>query len=278
VTHTSLVSIAPYRDISGVVREELLIYTVDAEIKREAEGAWSWLRRPQRTHAQQDARRGVITHFSEKSRASLLHTVRNADQFTHEFTLNFGPIPPPDGKVAKNLVDKILRRLRRIGRSYIWKLAFCASGRPHYHVLVDGEMDVAVLAESWAEVVGSPTSTFALRCRPIRDRLAFASYLTRFNDPENRVPDGFTNVGRFWGGGGPNWRPVPLAKATSGAVDMEYLLELAKESCNRKGRFFPDDGVHSRRLKQAGGRHVAAAVLKHISITEPSRADTNSER
>lgn len=75
---------------------------------------------------------------------------------------------------------------------------------PHYHVLVDHFIDKKWLSQTWWKIVGSGLGKAlraGTRVKRIRNQERCADYMARYLSKmdQKRIPEGFMNVGRWWG-------------------------------------------------------------------------------
>src|SRR5439155_698786 len=121
---------------------------------------------------------------------------------------------PRNGPMVHRHLRAFLKRWsRRWERPVgLWKLEFQDRGAPHLHVFLVAPRDVRItglrswVAQTWWEIVGS-TDADHLRAGTAVD--SWTDTPTRYAwkyakaDPakerQHHVPDGFTNVGRWWG-------------------------------------------------------------------------------
>lgn len=157
--------------------------------------------------------RGEIKKLSKKSLQRMALVVNETSvKFLSMITLTY----PRDfismgRKVKKNLYDylKFMRVLFPLC-GYFWILEFQARGAPHFHILLDRTVDNrerAYLALKWAEIVGTDQDKVFFRhnqighCSPIRKQDGAKRYVMLYalKPHQKRVPEGYYNVGRFWG-------------------------------------------------------------------------------
>ena len=144
-------------------------------------------------------------------------------------TLTYGQIWPTDGREVKAHLKAFFERIRRSGwfenHSLVWWLEFQERGAPHIHMVVTGWLSKVWVSFAWHEVSGAPKET-ATRVEQLRSADAAGSYAAKYaaKSDQKEVPEGFTNVGRFWGcrgarplGGGPR-APREVAAATPQTV------------------------------------------------------------
>jgi hypothetical protein len=158
--------------------------------------------------------RGSICRYSEKSKRNYKFKLRNTrDIWTHEMELGYGRDYPEDGRIVKGhrklFVEALQRKYR--GIAWTWRLGFQQErGKkglgyaPHFHFLVDRFVHHDWLAKTWARIVGSKdlnhikAGTHVDKIRNVGKMIYYmVNYMSK--DIETEVPDGFENVGRFWG-------------------------------------------------------------------------------
>ena len=151
-------------------------------------------------------KREVVKGFSHSSARRLSFLIRNAAaDWTVFATLTYPEEFPTDGLKVKANLRAFLEFLRREEIRYVWVLEFQRRGAPHFHFVLSGEIDKDILAERWYAIVGSgdPRHLRAgTRIERIRDPRKAAGYMGNYavKLESKWVPEGFSNVGRFWGG------------------------------------------------------------------------------
>lgn len=157
------------------------------------------------------SKRGSIDAFSDKSRRRLRRAAVDAwPALTSQFVLTYPSEFPKEGKESKKHLNAFLVAFRRKfkGHPYLWLLEFQRRGAPHYHLFLDLPVteDARLwIAKTWVRIA----------CNGDKKALAFhsdernfipwdmgngayvAKYLQKAN--QKHVPDGYTDVGRFWG-------------------------------------------------------------------------------
>jgi hypothetical protein len=151
------------------------------------------------------SKRGVIKKFSFGSIRRLRFLLRNtAEQMEYEVGLTYPNEFPNDGLLVKKHFHKLRMRLNYREYKYIWILEFQGRGAPHFHMLLNKEIDKDVLASMWFDIVGSGDAKHLKRGVHVgvirsKEKMAgyFATYLSK--QDQKLVPETFQNVGRFWG-------------------------------------------------------------------------------
>ena len=151
------------------------------------------------------AKRSKIIKFSFRSAKRLRHVVRNSEDtwktfITLTYPLNF----PCNGKETKAHLNAFLQYLRRKGIKYVWVLEFQLRGAPHYHIIASDCIPKEELSERWYKIVGSGDEKH-LRAGTgidyIKSNSQLYGYLSNYVKKleQKTPPEGFENVGRFWG-------------------------------------------------------------------------------
>lgn len=150
-------------------------------------------------------KRSGIVKFTPTAGKRLRRYIDNYyDDFSGMVTLTYGRDFPTDGKVVKQHLKNFFERLRRIGwleeYSLVWWLEFQKRGAPHIHMLVTDWLSKSFVSKAWAEVSGAPLSS-STRCEALRDPDKAGDYAAKYaaKSDQKDVPDGYTDVGRFWG-------------------------------------------------------------------------------
>ncbi len=209
---------------------------------------------------------GRITEFSFRSRYRLLHTVKNADCDFHTMaTLTYPAEFPASGRIVKGHLKTFFKRLLRQwpGVQGVWFLEFQRRGAPHFHVLLSLKLwEVGELVERkrhfrgqtkifrtvpeiqemvsrwWFEIVGSGDEKH-LRAGCAVEQIEEQDGALRYaachaSKPHQKdVPEGFEDVGRFWGVvGGVHASCLEVIPCET----EEIFDRLGAEAMSRKGR------------------------------------------
>lgn len=151
------------------------------------------------------AKRSKIIKFSDKSAKRLRHTIRNSEDTWKVFiTLTYPDDFPCDGKETKTHLNAFLQYLRRKEIKYVWVLEFQARGAPHYHIIASDFIPKEELANSWYQIVGSGDQKHLKAGTGIdwiKSKGQLYGYLSNYVKKleQKTPPEGFENVGRFWG-------------------------------------------------------------------------------
>lgn len=163
------------------------------------------------TFGNKPTRRGVIDHFSSKSRARLKFVAGNCfPLLVSQFCLTYGASNiPADGRETHNHLKRFLDAVRRKypGSTYLWTLEFQRRGVPHFHVFFSfppSELKHEWLARKWCKITNGSAGQYVVH----RNERNFVSwdmkkggYLCKYleKQEQKKVPNNFENVGRFWG-------------------------------------------------------------------------------
>jgi hypothetical protein len=131
------------------------------------------------------------------------------------YTLTYPCGFPSNGVEVKKHLKEFLRRLKRTAvtngfdqdrYSAFWFLEFQERGAPHFHIFCNYyERNKQWISKQWYEIVGSEDHRHMLagtRVERIRSgRGGTASYAKKYAQKQEQkiVPNGYDNVGRFWG-------------------------------------------------------------------------------
>lgn len=151
--------------------------------------------------------RKPITQLSDASLRKMKLHCRNMPHASYIITLTYPKDFPSDGKRVKRHLEAMREWFRRAGVSAFWFLEFQERGAPHYHLFTDNPVDAKELSKKWYQVVGSGDEKHlraGTQIQRIRKPHAIAAYAAKYaTKPEQKtVPEGYSNVGRFWGGFG----------------------------------------------------------------------------
>lgn len=151
------------------------------------------------------SKRSSIIRFSKRSAKRLRHVIRNSeDKWKAFITLTYPASFPCDGRETKEHLNSFLQFLRRKGIRYTWVLEFQERGAPHYHIIVSDYVARNELFERWYKIVGSQDEKHlraGTQIQSIKSKSHLYGYLSNYIKKLNQKtpPDGFENVGRFWG-------------------------------------------------------------------------------
>ncbi len=161
--------------------------------------------------------RQAVQGFSEDSRRRMLFTFRNVVGLRVLLTLTYPgkqELVPTDGKVVKAHWDAMRRWLVHHGVRGAWCLEFQIRGAVHFHVFLTGEIPMEKVAKAWNRIAGQndPDHLKAgTRIEALREVHAAGAYAAKYlkKQEQKEVPEGFSDVGRFWGlFGGLSVQPV----------------------------------------------------------------------
>lgn len=160
--------------------------------------------------------RGNIREFSTASRKRLAFVASNTSVvFTTMYTLTYPSEYPSNGRKVARHRKVFLDWLRReTGHAeYLWFLEFQKRGAPHIHILTDqlwprARREVTELrlrvAATWYRIVASRDEKHlaaGTRTEKLRSPRGGAHYAVKYSMKmrQKLVPEGYENVGRFWG-------------------------------------------------------------------------------
>lgn len=168
-------------------------------------------------------KRGKITQLSKPSIKRMKLAIRNVPDgsVTSMLTLTYPKEFPCDGDKVKRDLRAMRKWLVRHHVGGVWILEFQKRGAPHLHLFLTGWPSGGIdgVARAWYRIVGSDDRKHLdwhlgkLSGRPclewMRKPHVASLYATKYaaKQEQKAVPEGFTNVGRFWGVFG-NLRPV----------------------------------------------------------------------
>lgn len=149
--------------------------------------------------------RGKVRGFSSASAKRLRFLIRNtAELWTGMLTLTYPDWFPEDGPACKRHVNAFCQWLRRRKIAYVWVLEFQERGAPHFHFLLSGFVPKDAVARAWWEIVGTNQAEHlkaGTRIEAVKDAEQVGGYMAAYTSKleQKTVPEGFANVGRFWG-------------------------------------------------------------------------------
>lgn len=214
-------------------------------------------------------KRGDITEFSFESRMRLLHFAKNCNADFHSMlTATYPRKFPADGRLVKKHLNTFTVWLRREvdGIRGIWFLEFQKRGAPHFHFLLDVNLEDQgkVIKKRRSGINRGEKSALYRTCQLCEDRASAAWYrIVKSGDErhlragvcweqleesdaalryaamhagkpkQKEVPEEFQNVGRFWGKIGPVW--VENAGEMEMSTDELFYI-FGPEAMSRSGR------------------------------------------
>jgi hypothetical protein len=148
--------------------------------------------------------RQKVAGFSEDSKRRMLFTFRNVVGLRVLLTLTYPGQFSTDGREVKRHWDNMRRWLTRRGVGGAWFMEFQARGAPHFHCFLTGEVPKEDVAAAWYQIVASGDVRHlraGTRIEALRELHAAGAYAAKYlkKQEQKDVPDGFSDVGRFWG-------------------------------------------------------------------------------
>lgn len=150
-------------------------------------------------------KRGSVREFSMGSIKRFKFILRNTIHLMNfEAALTYPNEYPNDGLIIKKHFHRMRSRLNYKGYKYIWTLEFQKRGAPHFHMLLDREIEKSTLAKMWFDIVKSGDEKHldrGVHIAKIKTKEGMLHYFTSYLSKQDQksVPYEFQNVGRFWG-------------------------------------------------------------------------------
>ena len=219
--------------------------------------------------------RGKIVGFSAASARRLLFNARNFPGLAVMVTLTYPAEFPVGGRVVMDHWRRMRQWFHRQGHSTgLWFKEFQARGAPHFHIFLTGRVDKSAVATAWYAIVGSddPRHLYAgTRTEALRNLDAAGAYAAKYaaKSLQKDVPDGFANVGRFWGmWGKPEICRTELIRGRQAAsvvriIRRGYQNRRKAWKCRRR---FRDNGRSGFTGWETG--QIAALALRHLTSCE----------
>lgn len=219
-------------------------------------------------------RSGITKLTAASLRRMKLHFRNMSDSGQYMVTLTYPREFPMDGAKVKAHLRAMREWFRRREVSAAWFLEFQDRGAPHLHLVTDKPVDKKELSRKWFDVVGSGDEKHlraGTQQAKLRKAHAIAAYVAKYASKakQKEVPEGYKNVGRFWGA----WGVFRLVQAEvmygemvdvaeggtdSNAVAMNSVVRSAKKLLKSKGYKVKDGGVYSITLWGVGLSTIAA--------------------
>jgi hypothetical protein len=149
--------------------------------------------------------RSSIIKFSKRSKRRLRFVIRNSEDIWKAFvTLTYPENFPCNGRETKKHLNVFLQYLRRKNVKFTWVLEFQSRGAPHYHIIISGFIPKDELSQVWYRIVGSNDEKHlkaGTGIEAIKSKGHLYGYLSNYIKKleQKNPPEGFKNVGRFWG-------------------------------------------------------------------------------
>jgi hypothetical protein len=226
--------------------------------------------------------RQAIAGFSEDSKRRMLFTFRNVVGLRVLVTLTYPGQFSTDGREVKQDWANMRRWLSRRGVAGAWFMEFQARGAPHFHVFLTGEVPKEEVAAAWYRIVDSGDERHlraGTRIEALRELHGAGAYAAKYlkKQEQKEVPEGFSDVGRFWGlFGGLSVQPVAEVNSleridtetgeivSGGAVQaarvMRRLVNVRRRAAGR--RRFRDSGRQG-----FTGYGCGPAMLRYVEAT-----------
>jgi len=202
-------------------------------------------------------RRGKITGLSRAARRRLLIQARNVDGIVAEATLTYPGEFTTDGRRVKRDVKVMLQELVYRGLKGMWFLEFQERGAPHFWLFLTGQIPKGKLSKAWYRIVGSGDIKHlkaGTRISAIRKPYALAAYAAKYAAKWDQkcVPEGYTEVGRFWGCfGGMKVEEVVISEGSISVV-ASVIRVIRRLYVSKRKRWKLKDGARRRKFKDYG--------------------------
>jgi hypothetical protein len=195
-------------------------------------------------------------------------TSRNITGLVAMLTLTYPAEFPCDGRLVKRHLTLMRKWLtyREIGA--FWFLEFQRRGAPHFHLFVTGEVDKDELSSAWYKIVGSGDEKHlraGTNVERIRKPHAIAAYAAKYaaKVEQKSVPEGYEEVGRFWGTFG-GVKVTPTAQIVGTIKDISPLVRVIRNLDNANRRKLGLPFKKSRKGKVGfTSYNTSRAILKY---------------
>ena len=163
--------------------------------------------------------RTAIVGLSQSSVGRMRRYLASCEaEYRNMVTLTYPHGYPSDGRLVKEHLRRFLQESRRFRERYrddresvpvkwsaFWFLEFQARGAPHFHIFTTGFLPASWVAATWYRIVNSEDLRHlraGTRVEGLRaGRSGSIAYAMKYaaKSEQKTVPDGYENVGRFWG-------------------------------------------------------------------------------
>lgn len=218
-------------------------------------------------------KRGHISEFSRKSCLNMVETARNVTGLVAMVTLTYPGEFPCDGRLVKKHLELMRKWFLYRGIGAFWFLEFQQRGAPHFHLFINATVDKDDLSQAWYKVVGSGDPRHLLagtKVEAIRKPHAIATYAAKYaaKAEQKTVPEGYEDVGRFWGNFG-GVKVVPLDWETGTLKEVAPLIRVIRKLDASKRKKL---GIRPRAHKGRVGftsYGTSAAILRYLHAIVP---------
>ncbi len=186
----------------------------------------------------------AISMLSTAAKRRMIFTFRNCENLKVMLTLTYPREFPMDGRVVKRHWHNMRTWLVRQGIKGAWFLEFQKRGAPHFHVFLNSRVEASQVSQRWYEIVGSEDLNHLLagtRIEMLREQHAACAYAAKYASKveQKEPPEGFTDVGRFWGTFGDlDVSPVEVHEY----MPQERFVDVAT------GQVVPNPGIQTARF------------------------------
>ena len=185
-----------------------------------------------------EGKRGAITKRSDKSRARLLFALRNFTAAAQWAVLTYPAAYPVDGQTVKAHWAALRKWLTARGIGGVWAIEFQGRGAVHFNIVMNGRVSRQELAARWYAIVGNGNPRHkrgGAQVQDIYNERGLASYISKAGQSD--VPEGFQNIGRFWGAFG-GYKTAPVAVVTGEQAELAPVVRAVKgaERARRRQR------------------------------------------
>lgn len=228
-------------------------------------------------------KRSKITKFSKASVNRMKLLLRNIDPalINSILTLTYPEDYPTDGRETKRHLDLMKRWLKRHGVARgFWFYEFQKRGAPHFHAFISSfpRGGVDAISKAWYQIVNSGDEKHLAwhngqlsgrKCLEVmRNPLAASVYATKYASKMNQkeVPEGFENVGRFWGQWGdfrPVWKWVQASGDHAISTARDAILEFRSAWSNPESLERFDKRPYLSCTMWGGSKVLDDLLIKH---------------
>lgn len=161
-----------------------------------------------------DSRSGIVQFTAGSSQRMRRYLRECMAEYSNMVTLTYPGFFESNGVISKEHLRRFLQELKRKVEfdnasistySTFWFLEFQARGAPHYHLFTTHYFPKDWVSKTWYRIVNSedPRHLAAgTRCEKLsRGRSGTISYAQKYANKQIQkvAPEGYSNVGRFWG-------------------------------------------------------------------------------
>jgi len=225
--------------------------------------------------------RTAIKEFSLGTGVRMARYLREStSDYRYMHTLTYPSEYETDGRIVKQHLRRYCQELSREAKrrgdtkhSTFWFLEFQNRGAPHFHLFTTTFFSYKRCAIIWYSIVNSGDENHlkaGVRVESLKKgKKGMISYARKYarKQEQKKVPENYSNVGRFWGVHGVKIRVAAGTTFYNDSCRKAHILEQKQHVFNEISRFIAIGGI--RTVKNSFGFrmfHVEPSCLEEIMV------------